>query len=197
VNWIHLAQDREEWRAVVSPVMHLARNLLTSCVTVSFSRGSPLCGVRIVTLRAMRAYESGGIGRVILNLRTNCQLHVSATLPPRRPTETVRILLKKKNLAACQLNNLVTTLTMLPGLTQCRCIQNVKTMIIHRNLSSCKFVKELSSRFPESYSSVFRLIPAPWYESIVCGLTLPIFQASGKVQGGQSHCSLLIQQTRH
>jgi hypothetical protein len=43
VNWIQLAQNREQWRALVNTVTNLqvpqyTRNLFTSCATVSFSR---------------------------------------------------------------------------------------------------------------------------------------------------------------
>jgi hypothetical protein len=38
VDWIHLARDRDQWRALVNTVMKLKVNLLTRGVTISFSR---------------------------------------------------------------------------------------------------------------------------------------------------------------
>ena len=51
MDWIGLAQDRDRWQTHVSAVMNLwvpwnARNLLTSCRLVSFSRRTLLHGVR-------------------------------------------------------------------------------------------------------------------------------------------------------
>jgi hypothetical protein len=50
VDWIHLAQDRDQWQVTVNTVMKLrvplkARNFLTSWVTISFSRRTVLHGV--------------------------------------------------------------------------------------------------------------------------------------------------------
>jgi len=46
VDWMHLAQDTEQWLPVVNTVMnlrvlHKMGNFLTSSVTVSFSRSAP------------------------------------------------------------------------------------------------------------------------------------------------------------
>jgi len=50
VTWIYLAQDRDQWKAPVNMVMDVqvpqkAQNLLTSWVTISFSRRPQLYGV--------------------------------------------------------------------------------------------------------------------------------------------------------
>jgi len=49
VDWIHLTQNRDHWRVLVNTIVnfrvsHKARNL-TSWVTISFSRRTPLHGV--------------------------------------------------------------------------------------------------------------------------------------------------------
>jgi hypothetical protein len=46
MEWIHLAEDRDQWRALVNTVMNLL-NLLTRCMTISFSRRILLLGGRI------------------------------------------------------------------------------------------------------------------------------------------------------
>jgi hypothetical protein len=51
VDWINLAQDRDQWRALVKTVMNLqfpwrADNLLTSWAYVSFSRRALLHGIK-------------------------------------------------------------------------------------------------------------------------------------------------------
>jgi hypothetical protein len=56
VDWMHLAQDRGQWQALVYTVMNLrvpekARNFLTSWVTISFSRRTLLPGVLTVENR--------------------------------------------------------------------------------------------------------------------------------------------------
>jgi hypothetical protein len=43
LDWIHLAQDTDQWRALVNTVMNLwvpqkAKNFLTNRATISFSR---------------------------------------------------------------------------------------------------------------------------------------------------------------
>jgi hypothetical protein len=43
VGWRHLAQDRDQWRAVVNTKK--VGNFFTSCVTISFSRRTVLHGV--------------------------------------------------------------------------------------------------------------------------------------------------------
>jgi hypothetical protein len=50
VNWIHVSQDRDRWRALLDTVMNLrvpykAGNFLTSATTVSFSGRTLLHGV--------------------------------------------------------------------------------------------------------------------------------------------------------
>jgi hypothetical protein len=50
INWIDLAQDRGQWRALVNTVMNLrvlynVRNLLGGCATGGFSRRAQLHGV--------------------------------------------------------------------------------------------------------------------------------------------------------
>jgi hypothetical protein len=50
VDWIHLAQDRDQWQAVVNTVMYLrvpynAGNFLSSWVTISLSMITLLHGV--------------------------------------------------------------------------------------------------------------------------------------------------------
>jgi hypothetical protein len=50
VDWIHLAEDRDQWQTVVNTVMNFqvpqkAGNFLTSRVTVSFSRRTLLHGI--------------------------------------------------------------------------------------------------------------------------------------------------------
>jgi hypothetical protein len=50
VDWIHLALDSDQWRAVVNTAINLrvqlkAGNFLTSLITVSFSRRTLLRGI--------------------------------------------------------------------------------------------------------------------------------------------------------
>jgi hypothetical protein len=50
VDWMHLAQEWDQWRTVVNTVMNLrvpqrAGNFLTSWVTISFSRRTLIHGV--------------------------------------------------------------------------------------------------------------------------------------------------------
>jgi hypothetical protein len=40
VEWIHLAQDRDQWQVLVKAAMNLWGNFLNRRVTVSFSRGT-------------------------------------------------------------------------------------------------------------------------------------------------------------
>ena len=54
MDWIGLAQDRDNWRTLVSAVMHLQApwntgNFLTSCKPVSFSRRTLHHGVRVLS----------------------------------------------------------------------------------------------------------------------------------------------------
>jgi hypothetical protein len=43
VDWIHLAQDRDQWRTLVNTIM--IGDFLTGWVTISFSRRTLLHGV--------------------------------------------------------------------------------------------------------------------------------------------------------
>jgi hypothetical protein len=48
VNWIHLAQDRDQWWVLVNTVMNLwvpqnAGNFLTTLVAISVSRKNAVC----------------------------------------------------------------------------------------------------------------------------------------------------------
>jgi hypothetical protein len=50
VDWIHLAEDRDQWWVLVNTIMNLqvpykARNFLTSWANISFLRRAPLHGV--------------------------------------------------------------------------------------------------------------------------------------------------------
>jgi hypothetical protein len=50
VHWMHLAQDRDQWQALVKTVMKIrvpqkAGNFLISRVTISFSRRTVLLGI--------------------------------------------------------------------------------------------------------------------------------------------------------
>jgi hypothetical protein len=50
MDWINLTQDKDQWRGLVSMVMNLlvasnAEDMLTSWVTVSFSRRTLLYGI--------------------------------------------------------------------------------------------------------------------------------------------------------
>jgi hypothetical protein len=51
MNWIHLTQDRDQWRALVDTLMNLrvpgnTGKFLSSCTTDCFSRGAQLHEVR-------------------------------------------------------------------------------------------------------------------------------------------------------
>jgi hypothetical protein len=55
MGWMHLAQDRDKWQALVNTVMNLrvllnAGNFLTRRVTDSFSRRTLLRGVSLVDI---------------------------------------------------------------------------------------------------------------------------------------------------
>jgi hypothetical protein len=50
MKWINMAQDRDQWRALVNTVMNLrvpkkGGNFLIMCATVGFSRKTPLRGI--------------------------------------------------------------------------------------------------------------------------------------------------------
>jgi hypothetical protein len=46
VDWIHLTQDRDQWRALVMNLLFLSKgNFLAGCVTISFSRRTLLHGI--------------------------------------------------------------------------------------------------------------------------------------------------------
>jgi len=59
MDWIDLAQDRNKWQVLVNKVMNIrvpqnARNFLTSCVTIRFSRKTLLHGVIYLLTYAVR-----------------------------------------------------------------------------------------------------------------------------------------------
>jgi hypothetical protein len=50
MDWIDLAQDRYQWRALVNTVMNLSQNVgkfLSNCTTVGFSRRAQLHEVSV------------------------------------------------------------------------------------------------------------------------------------------------------
>ena len=64
MDWIGLAQDTDRWRTLVSAVMNLrvpwnARNFLTSCKPVSFSRRTPHHGVnkQVIILQVVANHQ--------------------------------------------------------------------------------------------------------------------------------------------
>jgi hypothetical protein len=48
VDWILLAQDRDQWRAFVNTVPYKAWNFLTRRTTISFSTGTAINGVSFI-----------------------------------------------------------------------------------------------------------------------------------------------------
>jgi hypothetical protein len=62
VDWIHVAQDRNQWRAVVNTVMNLKVSYkagnLTKLVTISFSRRILLTGVSYLSKTSGQLYRN-------------------------------------------------------------------------------------------------------------------------------------------